>query len=146
MSYKGLFTPRHPSKYKGDPSNIIYRSLWEKRLMSYLDVHKDVIKWASEEFSILYISPIDGKVHRYFPDFWIKQRNRTTGAIEVRVVEIKPAKQTKPPTIQTRRTKKYINEVVAWGINEAKWKAATDYCNKRGWIFSIMTEKELGIK
>jgi TnsA endonuclease N terminal len=116
------------------------------RLMSYLDAHKDVLEWASEEFSIPYVSPIDGRVHRYFPDFWIKQRNRTTGAVEIRVIEVKPAKQTKPPPAQTRRTKRYINEVVTWGINEAKWKAATNYCNHRGWIFSIMTEKELGIK
>lgn len=146
MSYKGLFKPRNPSKYRGDPANIIYRSLWEMRLMTYLDAHKDVLEWASEEFSIPYISPIDGRVHRYYPDFWIRQRNRTTGAVEVRVIEVKPAKQTKPPPVQTRRTKRYISEVVTWGINEAKWKAATNYCNHRGWTFSIMTEKELGIK
>ena len=145
MSYKGLFRPRNPAKYKGDASNIIYRSLWEMRLMSYLDAHPDVIQWASEEFSIPYRSPLDGRIHRYFPDFWVKQKGRD-GKIEVRVIEVKPAKQTKPPVAQTKKTKKYITEVATWGINEAKWKAAISFCNDRGWKFSIMTEKELGIK
>ena len=115
------------------------------RLMSYLDAHPDVIQWASEEFSIPYRSPLDGRIHRYFPDFWVKQKGRD-GKIEVRVIEVKPAKQTKPPVAQTKKTKKYITEVATWGINEAKWKAAISFCNDRGWKFSIMTEKELGIK
>lgn len=115
------------------------------RLMSYLDAHPDVLEWASEEFCIPYRSPLDGRVHRYFPDFWVKQRGRD-GQTEVRVIEVKPAKQTKPPVVQKRRTKRYIQEVATWGINEAKWDAAQTYCKQRGWKFSIMTEKELGIK
>lgn len=145
MSYSGKFHPRHPGKYKGDPSNIIYRSLWELRLMSYLDTHSDVLEWASEEFCIPYRSPIDGRVHRYFPDFWVKQRSRAN-VVEIKVIEIKPAKQSAPPKKQTRMTKKYINEVTTWGVNEAKWTAARAYCEDRGWQFVVMTEKELGIK
>jgi len=75
MSYKGRFKPRNPNKYKGNPDNIIYRSLWELKLMRYLDHHTDVLEWASEEFYIPYVSPIDKRVHRYFPDFWIKKKN-----------------------------------------------------------------------
>lgn len=113
--------------------------------MTYLDAHPDVLEWASEEFCIPYRSPLDGRIHRYFPDFWVKQRDRN-GRIDVRVIEVKPAKQTKPPVVQKRKTKRYITEVATWGINEAKWNAAQDYCKQRGWKFSIMTEKELGIK
>lgn len=145
MSYNGKFRPRHPSKYKGDSGNIIYRSLWELRLMSYLDTHPDVMQWASEEFCIPYRSPIDGRVHRYFPDFWIKQRDKH-GNIDIKVIEVKPLAQTKPPVPQTRKTKRYINEVVTWGINEAKWNAAKKFCDTKGWKFVVMTEKELGIK
>lgn len=145
MSYKGFFRPTNPSKYKGDPTQIVYRSLWELKLMTYLDGHKDVIEWASEEFCIPYRSPIDGKTHRYFPDFWMKKKNRD-GMMETVVVEVKPEKQTRPPEPQKKRTKRYITEVTTWGINNAKWQAAERFCVQKGWKFIIMTEKELGIK
>ena len=37
MAYRGRYIPTHPKKYKGDPSNIIYRSLWERKFMVYCD-------------------------------------------------------------------------------------------------------------
>jgi len=143
MSYKGYFKPRNPNKYKGDPTKIIYRSSWEFKLMGYLDRHPDVLQWASEEFSIPYVSPIDNKIHRYFPDFWVKQT--TNGVIETVLIEVKPRAQTKPPKPQTKRTKQYINEVRTWGINSAKWKAAREFCADRNWRFLIFDEYNLGI-
>jgi len=147
MSYKGKFRPTNPHKYNGDPTNIIYRSSWELKLMIYLDEHSDIVKWSSEEFVIPYKSPIDGKRHRYFPDFWIKKKNGRCVMIEV-----KPAAQTKPPnpknknnTKSGRPSRRYLNEVKTYGINEAKWKAAYAYCRDRKWDFKIMTEKELGL-
>jgi len=145
MSYSGIFKPKNPSKYKGDPSNIIYRSLWECRFMSHLDTHPDVLEWASEEFFIPYLSPIDNRIHRYFPDFWVKKKSKN-GLIEIVVVEIKPKKQTQPPVAKTKITKGYLNEVKAWGINTSKWKYAQKYCDDRNWKFQILTEDELGIK
>jgi hypothetical protein len=145
MSYKGYFKPRNPSKYMGDPTTIIYRSSWELKLMRYLDSHSDVIKWASEEFSIPYVSPIDGKVHRYFPDFLVKKRNQNK-SIETVVIEVKPKIQTTAPTVQKKANKRYIREVYTWGVNSAKWEAAKRYCDHREWKFVIMTEHELGIK
>jgi hypothetical protein len=145
MAYQGYFKPINPQKYKGNPSNIIYRSGWELKLMSYLDKHPDVIQWSSEEIVIPYRSPIDGKVHRYFPDFYVKKKN-IDGVIETSLIEVKPAHQTKPPVKKTKVTKQYINEVTTWGINEAKWKAAAEYCKDRKWTFHIFTEKELNIK
>jgi hypothetical protein len=144
-SYKGVFRPKNPSKYKGDPSNIIFRSSWELRFMTYLDAHRDVIEWSSEEFCIPYKSPIDGRYHRYFPDFWIRQRNRD-GKEEVVVVEIKPEKQTQPPVVQFKRTKRYIQEVMAWGVNNAKWNAANNFCKDKRWQFKVLTEHHLGIE
>ncbi len=113
--------------------------------MSYLDAHKDVVEWASEEFSIPYRSPFDNKIHRYFPDFLVK-RIDINGVMETLVVEIKPAKETKPPTVQKRKSKQYLHEVYTWGINSAKWRAAQDFCKDRNWKFKILTEHELGIK
>jgi hypothetical protein len=145
MSYKGFFKPRNPSKYKGDPLNIIYRSRWELKFMSYLDAHKDVLEWSSEELSIPYRSPMDGRVHRYFPDFIVKKVD-VNNVTETVVVEIKPAKETKPPAVQSKPTKQYLREVYTWGINSAKWKAAEAFCKDRNWKFIIMTEYDLGIK
>ena len=147
MSYKGKYKPKHPNKYNGDPTNIIYRSSWELKLMIYLDEHKDILRWASEEFCIHYKSPIDGRVLSYFPDYWIKRK--TGGCI---LIEVKPYKQTRPPDIKNKNktktgriSRRYLNEVKTWGVNEAKWKAANEYCKDRGWKFKIMTEKELGV-
>lgn len=145
MSYKGIFKPKFPAKYKGNPTNIIYRSLWELRFMSYLDGHPNVISWSSEELSIPYRSPIDGRVHRYYPDFWVKFKSNE-GKEAIQLIEVKPMKQTVPPKVQKRQTKKYLYEVKTWGINQAKWAAAESYCKDRKWEFKIFTEKELGIK
>ena len=143
--HKGKFKPRNPTKYRGDPTNITYRSSWEFKFMAYIDSHSDVIEWSSEEFSIPYRSPIDNKIHRYFPDFLVKKKNML-GVIESVVVEIKPAKETKAPIVRAKPTKQYLREVYTWGINSAKWKAAEEFCRDRKWKFSIMTEHDLGIK
>ena len=68
MSYKGKYKPSRPKKYKGDPTNIIYRSLWERKFMKYCDSTTNVLEWGSEELALPYRSPIDNKVHRYFPE------------------------------------------------------------------------------
>jgi hypothetical protein len=145
MSYKGLFKPTNPAKYRGDPTHIVYRSSWELKVMSYLDSHKDVLQWSSEELFIPYRSPIDSKIHRYFPDFLVRKKN-PQGVVETLMLEVKPYKETQPPNKQTKRTKKYLREVYTWGINNAKWEAAREYCNERKWKFLILTENELGIK
>jgi hypothetical protein len=143
MSYKGRFTPKNPKKYAGDPGNIVYRSLWELKVMKYLDENNNVIHWASEELVIPYVSPVDNKVHRYFPDFIVKVLNKE-GKETTLVLEVKPEKQTRPPS-QKRKTKQFLKEVVAYAINEAKWKAAEMFCLEHGWKFKVITEKELGI-
>lgn len=143
--YKGKFKPINPAKYKGDSTNIIYRSMWEFRVMRYFDSNQSVIQWSSEEIAIPYKSPIDGKWHRYFPDFVIKVKDKNNN-IKVFVVEVKPENQTKPPKVKTKITKKYITEVATWGINSSKFKAADEYCKDRGWSFQILTERTLGIK
>jgi hypothetical protein len=90
------------------------------------------------------MSPVDNKYHRYFVDFQVQIR-RKDDSLYTYLIEIKPEAQTRPPVIQRRVTKKYITEVMTWGKNEAKWKAATEYAKDRGWEFIILTEKHLGI-
>ena len=143
--YQGRFKPKNPKKYLGDPTNIIYRSGWELKFMRFCDNHPNVIQWGSEEVVIPYISPIDGKVHRYFTDFIVKQLN-TMGKKETLIIEVKPKAQTRPPEKKSRVTKRYLTEVKTWGVNQAKWKAANEFCKDRGWKFKIVTETDLGIK
>jgi hypothetical protein len=142
MAYKGRFTPKNPQKYKGDPTKIIWRSSWELISMKKFDENPDVIEWSSEETIVPYISPIDGKVHRYFPDFVIKTRQRD-GSIKTHMIEVKPKKETVEPKPQKRRTKKYIAEVMTWAKNQAKWKYAEEYCADRGWEFMKLTEDHI---
>lgn len=146
MPIQGYFKPKNPKKYKGDPTTIVYRSGWELKFMLYLDSRQEVVEWSSEELIIPYRSPIDGKIHRYFPDFLVTKINKE-GKKETAIIEVKPRKQTVPPTKpQGKPSRKFLMEVKTWGVNEAKWKAATEYCKDRGWSFEIFTEKHLGIK
>ena len=143
---KSRYKPEYPRKYKGDPNNIICRSSWERKFCRWCDLNENILEWGSEEFCIPYRSPVDRRVHRYFPDFIIKVREQT-GDIKRYVIEVKPKKQTRPP-VQTskKRTKTYINEVKTYAVNEAKWKAADEWCKDRLLEFKIITEDQLGIK
>jgi len=143
MPYKGTFKPKNPEKYKGDPTNIIYRSSWEVRVMKYLDDNPAVIWWGSEELPIPYYNPIDEKRHRYFPDFIAKVR-RKDGTVMTYVIEVKPERETMPPT-QKKKTKRYLKESYTYIVNQQKWKAADEFCQEHGWEFKILTEKHLGI-
>jgi hypothetical protein len=142
-TYKGRFKPNNPKKYNGDANNIIYRSTWEVRVMKWLDEHPSVIWWASEEIHIPYKSPLDNKMHRYFPDFITKMKQKD-GSVMTYIIEVKPFNQTKQP-VQKNRTKKYLREAATYLVNQEKWKAADIFCQEHGWKFMIMTEKELGI-
>ena len=75
MSYKGKFRPKNRKKYKGNPSDIVYRSLWELKFMNYCDSNKSILKWSSEEIIIPYRCPTDNRIHRYFPDFYVKYKD-----------------------------------------------------------------------
>lgn len=143
--HQGIFKPLNPQKYKGDPTNVIFRSRWELKCMSDFDKHPDIIEWSSEEVVVQYKNPITGRVHRYFPDFVIKKRNHSDNRITTIMIEVKPHKETKPPRVQSGKkpSKKYLTEVATWGKNSAKWEAADKYCKQRGWEFIILTEKEI---
>jgi hypothetical protein len=137
--------PRNPEKYIGNVNEIWVRSSWEKKFLIWVDDNPSIIKYGSEEMIIYYISPLDGKTHRYYPDYvlLIKQ---TSGALIKAIVEIKPNKQTKPPNKPKRITPSYINEIKTWSINEAKWKAAEIFAKQNNMKFIILDEYSLDIK
>ena len=144
MAYKGKYSPSYPRKYKGDPTNIVYRSLWERKFMVYCDLNENILEWGSEEIILPYRSPVDGRVHRYFPDFYIKVKE-STGRIKKMIIEIKPKRQCSPPSKPKKQTKGYLREAYEYAKNQAKWEAASEWCKDRGYIFKVFTEKELGI-
>lgn len=144
-TYKGRYRVTNVSKYRGDLNEIIYRSSWELKFMKWCDTNPSVLEWGSETMVIPYKSPLDSKIHRYFVDFYIKVKDKN-GNIMKYLVEIKPEKFTKPPEIPKRQTKKFIDEVFLYGQNQAKWKAANEFCVAKGMKFLVLTEKDLGVR
>ena len=90
----------------------------------------------SEEIVVPYYYDGDKRYHRYFPDLKIVFEKQTL------LVEIKPDKETKPPT-GSKRTKRYINEAFTYVKNMNKWEAANEYAKDRGWEFQVWTENTL---
>lgn len=147
---KGHYRPINIQKYKGDIKGIIYRSSWELKYMRYLDTDDSIIKWSSEPFPIEYFLEHDGQWHNYWFDFWVRMKDGTEY-----IIEVKPHKETCPPR-KTKRKQEYLEErrrryreIARWrvyNINQVKWAAAEDFCDKNNITFAIITERELGIK
>ena len=145
MAYSGLYKPVNPKKYRGNPTRIIYRSMWEKKFMIFCDHTSSIVEWGSEEIIIPYRSPIDGRVHRYYPDFYIKILTKS-GKYEKYIIEVKPKRQTQKPNEKPKRkTAAWKREVLTWIKNRAKWDAAEDFCEDRQMKFKILTEDHLKV-
>jgi hypothetical protein len=140
MFHKRMYKPIFPEKYAGDPTNIVLRSSWEIRFANWCDKNPSVIQWNSEETIIPYRCPTDNRLHRYFIDFKVTFKDGRTYLIEV-----KPHKQTMPPEFPGKRTQRYLTESLTFIKNQAKWKAAVEYCKDRNFEFKIITEYELGL-
>jgi hypothetical protein len=140
MAYSGRYSVKNPSKYEGDPTKVIYRSLWEKHAFKWCDDNPNIIKWSSEEVVIPYLYEVDRKYHRYFMDLKLKTKQGKTF-----LIEIKPDGQTRPPK-SARRTKRYLTESLTYIKNVNKWEAAEEYAKDRGWEFVIWTEKNEPLK
>lgn len=149
--YQGTYEVTNKEKYIGK-KNPVFRSSWEKRAFWWADNNRNVIRWASEPFSIPY--HIQGektkkgkpKIRRYFPDLYIEIKTRD-GTVKKYVFEIKPKSKCKPPRKPKRKTRKsektYQYLIEEWVMNNAKWEAASKACDKRGIKFNIITEDDL---
>lgn len=143
-TYKGKYRVINPSKYRGDFKEVVYRSSWELRFMKWCDTNPSILEWGSETVVIPYKSPVDNQIHRYFVDFYMKVRTKD-GKTTKYLVEIKPEKFTRPPDIPKRKTRKFVEEVFQYGTNQAKWRAADEFCQDRSMKFLVLTEHDLGI-
>jgi len=139
---QGIYNCKNPDKYKGTRP-IIYRSKLELLSFRYLDNNPNVITWGSESIVIPYQSPKDGKIHRYFVDL-VAALKAKDGTIKKLLIEVKPEKQTKPPTITNKKKQStMLYEKVTWAVNQAKWQAAKAWAANKGYIFIILNEKNL---
>lgn len=139
---QGIYQPKNPEKYRGS-SPIIYRSGLELKTFRYLDNNVNILTWGSESVVIPYQSPKDGRVHKYFVDIVASLKDRT-GKIQKLLIEVKPEKQTRPPTITAKKKQStMLYEKVTWAVNQAKWDAARQWCKKNEYTFLILNEKHL---
>ncbi len=135
---QGFYTLRNPEKYVGDPNKIFFRSSWEEHTNRFFDNNPNVVSWSSEEIHIPYIKPTDGKVHRYFPDYWVEYKDKAGNLIQ-EIIEVKPEDQ-----VYIQRKKRLTEyDKVTYNINRAKWQAAAQFCKKKGIKFRILTERSI---
>ena len=137
------WSPQNPEKYAGDVTNIITRSSWETKCMNWLDNHRSVVLWNSEDLKIDYYSPIDNRMHKYHVDFIAKMRLKD-GSFKTYAIEIKPMCQTAPPRKSSNKAR-MLTETATYIVNKAKWEAAEAFCRKNNMTFIILTEKDLCI-
>lgn len=133
---QGYYGPKNPQKYVGDLDKIRYMSSWELNFFKFLDGNPHVLRWSSENISIPYLKPTDGRIHKYYPDIWIEYCNRD-GEIIQEILEIKPKSQ----VTLGKRPSQY--EQLTWAVNCAKWQAAQAFCESKGIKFRILTENEI---
>lgn len=133
MTARGRFTPKNPQKYVGKVSNIIFRSSWELRMMQFFDNSPSVLQWCSEEFSISYKKPTDGRIHQYYPDFMVVYVDKS-GITKREIIEVKPLKETVLQPGANERDR------LVWLINQAKWEAANAFAAAKGATFRVITE------
>ena len=145
MSYKGKYYPSYPRKYKVIQQTSFTDHFGRENLWFIVTKMKGYLSRGVKSL-LPYRSPLDNRVHRYFPDFYIKVQENT-GHIKRYLIEVKPQNKHKTKQKKTKRqTKNYLREVYEHAINQAKWKAADEFCKDRIWEFKVMTENELGIK
>jgi hypothetical protein len=148
---KGLYKPQNPEKYRGDPNKIIYRSLWELKVMRRLDTNPQVVWWSSERVAVRYLDKTTGQTRNYYPDFLYGRRRLADDPVVTVMAEVKPSKESPDHVPAPVRRKgqsevRYLREALTWAKNLCKWNAAKAYCAKKGWDFIVLTEKELGIR
>lgn len=138
-NYKqGYFTPKNPQKYIGGHADrLSYRSSMELVMMTVCDENDKIQFWASESIQIPYQNPFNGKWTLYIPDFLIIYED-STGKVSGELVEIKSLSQSVQKEARGDRDRAQVI------INHAKWKAAMQFCAKRGLKFRVMTEGDIG--
>ena len=140
---QGTYRPVDGSKFKGK-KHPRYLSSWELKFFKWCDRNPHVIQWSSESVCLPYVSPVDGKMHRYFVDNTVHIREGNK--IQKYLIEIKPHKQTQAPTTHgNKKQSTILYETATFAVNQAKWNSAKEWCNNNGYVFQIVTEKDFNL-
>lgn len=132
---QGYYEPRNPHKYIGK-KRAFYRSAWELTLMRTFDEHPSVDNWGSECISIPYQNPFTQRWTVYVPDFLVLYHTQS-GKVRGMVYEVKPDKQTMLSEARSPRDKAQV------ALNEMKWRAAAQWCQKNGLVFQVLNEGDI---
>jgi hypothetical protein len=132
---QGIYEVKNPAKYVG-LGKPRYRSSWEMAFMAFCDSNDNIIQWASESVRIPYRNPLTGKQTVYVPDFLVvyRDKNNRTNA---ELIEIKPSTQSSLTEARGRR------DQAAVIVNQAKWQAASQWCQRAGVQFRVITERDM---
>jgi hypothetical protein len=144
----GYYRLINPHKYKGNPSDVVYRSGWELKFMLYCDLNPGVLRWESEPVKIQYVD-FYGKTRNYIPDFLMECINpNNPDLLNKFLIEVKPEKETHEPiipkgSISANQLKNIEWSYAAWIKNKHKWAYALEWCKKRDYVFKIITEHQI---
>ena len=142
---QGYYKIQNPEKYMGNPNKVSFRSSWEYSFMVYLDNNPKIIKWGSETVVIPYT--LDGKIHRYYSDFYYEILKNDDNLMEKVIVEIKPMSEVFEPKRPKNETLKsmqnYEYSILMWMKNRCKWDAAISFAKQRSMTFVVITEEHL---
>ena len=137
---QGYYTIKNKSKYMGDLDKVRFLSSWELNLHAFLDNNPNVLRWASEPIAIPYLKPTDRVIHKYYPDYYVEYVDKNK-VLHKEIIEVKPHKQTQVSKSRNRKSKIYEN--LQFAVNNAKWNACKQFCDKHGLSFRILTEKQM---
>lgn len=151
--HNGNFIPINKNKVikLNNDGGIYYRSSLEYKVLLYLDKMDSIIRYGCEFIEIDYILKDKdglGSKHRYYPDVYYELQCQD-GSVRRILMEIKPHDQVHTPNIKEdklntqKRLKNAKYTIDEWNKNLCKWEAAILYCEKKGFEFKILHEKEI---
>lgn len=159
----GNYIPKNKNKVikLNDEGGVYYRSSWEKKIMTWLDLKEEIIKWGSECFAIPYQithfnrGDVKLKSHTYYPDFYYEMA-MSDGSVKRIVVEVKPMKEykmvqdlhegrinTPNNNANLRKMRNFEYDIKMAQKNSEKWKTMIKWCKEKGYEFIIITEEHL---
>jgi hypothetical protein len=166
--------PNNPSKYNqgnyipknkdkiiklNDNGGLYYRSGLEKKIMFWLDLKEDIVRWGAECIRVPYqVSVVENglltlKTHSYYADFYYEMK--VGESIRKVVVEVKPMKEYEdailfkegkfnvPTDITHKKLKNLEWRFKTAQKNYEKWESMIKWCNTKGFEFIIITEQHL---
>ena len=99
--YKGYIDLSNPKNTRVIPKILFIGLYGKENFMNYCDLNENILEcWHLRNFGFL-LDPTTNRVRRYFPDFFIKYKDKDSN-IRRSVIEVKPMRETLQPKLQQR--------------------------------------------